>query len=131
VDKRLLFISRTYVGKEHDFSILKEELPPGQNWFSKFEVKLDLGYQGFKDEYDCLKVSIPVKKKKNFDLTDDQKAENKAKSSERINVEHSIGGMKRYRILSERLRMHDFKLFEEIIGVCAGLWNFNLKYATL
>jgi hypothetical protein len=43
-------------------------------------------------------------------------------------VEHSIGGMKRYRILSERLRMHDYEEYDLIIGVCAGLWNFSQIY---
>gem|GEM_PF-2980693 len=54
------------------------------------------------------------------------KAENKSISSERIKVEHSIGGMKRYRILSERLRIHDFDLYDNILNVCAELWNFYL-----
>jgi hypothetical protein len=47
-------------------------------------------------------------------------------ASERIIVEHSIGGMKRYRILSDRLRLHDFDFYDVILGVCAGLWNYHL-----
>jgi len=124
----ILFISRSYVGKAHDFSILKTEFPPQKKWFSKFEVRLDLGCQGFGGEYDCAKLFIPNKKKRSQELTGEQKAENKEISSRRIRVEHSIAGLKRYRILSERLRMHDFALYDEIVGICAGLWNFNKKY---
>ena len=89
---------------------------------------LDLGYQGFSKEYKCKKLLIPHKKPKKSELTDDQKAENKNISSERIKVEHSIGGMKRYRILSERLRVHDFDHYDNILNVCAGLWNFYLEH---
>jgi hypothetical protein len=47
-------------------------------------------------------------------------------ASVRIKVDHSIGGMKRYRILSDRLRNHLIDLYDDILGVCAGLWNFYL-----
>lgn len=127
-DKKIRYLSTVYVGKAHDYSILKEEFPPHQPWFENLEVRLDLGYQGFEKDYKCKKLHIPHKKSKKADLTETQKAENKAVSSERIKVEHSIGGMKRYRILSERLRVHDFDLYDDILSVCAGLWNFYLEY---
>ena len=127
-DKKIRFLSEVYVGKAHDYAILKTEFPPDKAWFESLVVRLDLGYQGFEKEYKCKKVFIPHKKPKNAELTDEQKAENKAVSSERIKVEHSIGGMKRYRILSERLRVHDFDLYDDILSVCAGLWNFYLEY---
>lgn len=89
---------------------------------------MDLGYQGFDKDYKCKKLFIPHKKPKNAELTEAQKAENKEISSERIRVEHSIGGMKRYRILSERLRVHDFEHYDDVLSVCAGLWNFYLEH---
>jgi len=121
-------LSAVYVGKVHDFSILKVEFPPENGWFEDLEVMLDLAYQGFGKEYKCKKLFIPHKKPKKSELTVDQKAENKDISSERIKVEHRIGGMKRYRILSERLRVHDFDLYDDILSVCAGLWNFYLEH---
>jgi len=30
--------------------------------------------------------------------------------------------------LSDRLRVHDIELYNVILGVCAGLWNFYLTY---
>ena len=121
-------MSAVYVRKVHDFSILKVEFPPENGWFEDLEVMLDLAYQGFGKEYKCKKLFIPHKKPKKSELTVDQKAENKDISSERIKVEHRIGGMKRYRILSERLRVHDFDLYDDILSVCAGLWNFYLEH---
>lgn len=127
-DKRIRYLSSVYVGKAHDYGILKVEFPPEQRWFEDLEVRLDLGYQGFETDYTCKKLYIPHKKPKKAELTQEQKAENKVVSSERITVEHSIGGMKRYRILSERLRVHDFELYDDILNVCAGLWNFYLEH---
>lgn len=71
-------------------------------------------------------ISIPHKKTKTTSLTESQKNENKQMASERIKVEHSIGGLKRYRILSDRLRIHLIDLYDDILGICAGLWNFYL-----
>lgn len=77
-------------------------------------------------EYQCEKLSIPHKKPKQQELTPEQKAENKLRASKRVRVEHSIAGLKRYRVLADRLRMHDLKLYNEVLGVGAGLWNFCL-----
>ena len=48
------------------------------------------------------------------------------KSSVRVKVEHSIGGLKRYRFLSDRLRCRNIQLYNIAAGICAGLWNFCL-----
>jgi len=104
---------------------LKNELPPEDRlWFDDHAIHVDLGFQGISKDYSGEQFSIPFKKSKNKPLTDDQKNTNKAKSSFRVNVEHSIGGLKRYRFLSDRLRCRDIQLYDLVAGVCAGLWNF-------
>lgn len=87
---------------------------------------MDLGFVGFEKKYECECVRGTHKKSKGKELDEKQKIENKEISSERIKVEHSIGGMKRFRILSDRARMHDFNLYDDILGVVAGLWNFYI-----
>jgi len=106
--------------------MLKEEFPPEVEWFKEKCVRLDLGYLGFDKIYECLQVVLPEKRKKGQSLSDETKAENKQKSQERIFVEHSIGGFKRYRILSDRLRTKKIEIYNDFLGVCAGLWNFYL-----
>jgi hypothetical protein len=125
-DRKIRFVIQVYVGADHDYTILKMEFPPEKRWFEPFEVRLDLGYKGFDKDYSCRLLKIPNRKPKNSELTQEQKAENKSISQQRIMVEHSIGGMKRYRILSERLRVHDMDNYDSILVVCAGLWNFYL-----
>ena len=125
--KHILYLSNCWVGKTHDYGMFKEEFPPGQNWFTNLNVRVDLGFVGFDKDYECKKLYLPHKKPKKQELTAEQKADNKILASERIVVEHSIGGLKRYRILSDRLRMHDFDLYNQVLGICAGLWNFRLS----
>lgn len=103
------------------------EFPPAENWLAAFRVRVDLGFLGIEKDYTCKELLIPHKKPKKQELTPEQKAENKLLASERVVVEHSIAGLKRYRILADRLRMHDLDLYNVTLGVCAGLWNFRLS----
>jgi hypothetical protein len=125
-DKTIKYLSHCCGGKKHDFSLLKQEFPPELPWFKKFKIKVDLGYLGIVNQYNCKGVSIPHKKSKNNPLKEEEKLINRQFASERIFVEHSIAGLKRFRLLSDRLRIHDIDLYDEIFGVCAGLWNFYL-----
>lgn len=124
--KEIKYISACREGRVHDYQLLKDALPPEQNWFQNFSIKVDLGYIGIIKDYVCKNIAIPHKKSKTKPLSESQKNENKQMASERIKVEHSIGGLKRYRILSDRLRIHLIDLYDDILGVCAGLWNFYL-----
>jgi hypothetical protein len=124
--KRIGYISKSCIGKKHDYTLLKEIFPSNKYWFRNFSVFVDLGYLGIKKDYSCKKVEIPYKKTKNKPLTTAQKSENKIFSAKRIVVEQSIGGIKRYRILSDRLRIHHIDLYDKILGICTGLWNFYI-----
>ena len=124
---KILYVSGCWVGKEHDFTILKEEFPVAETWFSKFEVLIDLGFLGFDKNYESKKTSTPHKNPKGKELTESQKLENKNISSKRVKVEHAIGGIKRYRILSDRLRIKNFYLYDDIVEVCAGIWNYLIS----
>ena len=125
-DRYIHFLSKCWVGKSHDYTQLKMEFPAEQFWFKDQVLGVDLGYQGIVKDYDCEGVNIPAKKPRGGELSDLDRVENQAKSSERVYVEHAIGGMKRFRYLSDRLRTHKVSLYESAIGICAGLWNFYL-----
>jgi DNA repair exonuclease SbcCD nuclease subunit len=131
-EKRILYISKCYEGSLHDYNILQDCFAPHVSWFKHKTVRLDLGFQGFKEKYRCKKVYMPYKRKRvrkgeNNELNEEQKTQNKEQAAERIKVEHSIGGIKRYRILSHRMTLKSNAIINCIIGVCAGLWNFVLK----
>lgn len=125
-DRYIHYVSKGWQGKNHDYRQLKYHFPPDQPWFSELTIEVDLGYQGVSKEYDCQRVSQPKKKPRGGALTAEEKAENRQKSSTRIRIEHAIGGLKRYRYLSDRLRTHKVDLYESSLLICAGLWNFIL-----
>ena len=108
--------------------MLLEEFPPTEEWFTKFSLRVDLGFLGIAKDYQCNELFIPHKKPKKQELTPEQKEENRGLASKRIRVEHALAGLKRYRILSDRLRMHNLTTYNVILGVCAGLWNYYLSY---
>lgn len=123
-DRYIHFVSYCWVGRTHDFTVLKEEFPSGDGWFDDYVVRVDLGYLGFEKEYPNVKIFIPSKKPRKQELTELQKEENKNLAKERITVEHSIGGMKRYDFLSNTCRLHDWETYDKVLFTCAGLWNF-------
>lgn len=133
-DKFIIFLGRTFSGHNHDYLMLKQELPPELDWFADLNVRVDLGYLGIKSDYRGDQIAIPTKKPRksqknpNPQLSDEQKAANKALSQIRIFIEHAIGGMKRYNILVHAFRNRLENFEDDVIGVCAGLWNFVLSY---
>jgi hypothetical protein len=113
---------------------LKQEFPPDADWFRDIHVRVDLGYQGMQSDYKSDQIEIPHKKPRksqknqNPELSAVHKAANKALSQVRIVVEHAIGGMKRYNILVHGYRNRKKNFEDDVIGVCAGLWNLVLSY---
>jgi hypothetical protein len=134
LDKFIVFLGRTFTGHNHDYTMLKEELYPELDWFTDIGIWVDLGYLGIQTDYAGEQIEVPVKKPRkskknpNPQLTDEQKATNKALSQVRIFVENAIGGIKRYNILVHRFRNHKANFEDDVIGICAGLWNFALSY---
>src|SRR5207237_2739113 len=104
-NKCIIFLGRTFSGHNHDYSMLKQELPPALDWFADINVLVDLGYLGIQSDYRGEQIEIPAKKPRTSkkhprtQLSDEQKAANTVLSQVRIFVEHAIGGMKRYNIL--------------------------------
>ena len=130
----IVFLGRTFSGHNHDYTMLKQELPPEVDWFADLQVRVDLGYLGIKSDYRGDQIAIPTKKPRksqknpNPPLSDEQKAANKALSQIRIFIEHAIGGMKRYNILVHVFRNRKADFEDDAVGICAGLWNFALSY---
>ena len=135
LDKRILILGKTVPGSQHDYSLFKEEFDPNMDWFASTEASTDLGYQGIKTDYLSPEhIHIPHKKprksKQNPDpqLTRQQKRENRQIGRVRVLVEHAIGGMKVFRVLTIRLRNHLKHLADDFIFATAGLWNLKNSF---
>ena len=102
--------------KEH----IAETLP------DQAEVFVDKGFQGI-DKQSKARINMPMKKPKHQELSPEQKENNGIISSIRMCVEHAIGGMKRFGIISGIFRNKNG--FDDIVTrLCAGLWNFHIMY---
>lgn len=132
VDKVILFLGKTFPGHFHDYKMLKEEFPPDQPWFKDINGLADLGYQGIQKDYEDNGIRIPNKKPRkskinsNPELTQEQKDENRSLSRIRIFVENAIGGIKRYNILIHAFRNMKKNFEDDVIALCAGLWNMAI-----
>ena len=133
-NKLMVFLGRTLSGHNHDYNMLRQELPPDLDWFIDIHVLVDLGYLGMQSDYCGEQIEVPHKKPRKSKnnpspaLSDEQKATNTALSQVRIFIEHAIGGMKRYNILVHGFRNRKADFEDDAIGICAGLWNLLLSY---
>jgi hypothetical protein len=134
--KRVIFVGKTVPGSRHDYSVLKEELKPENDWFKSVKVSVDLGYQGIKSDYlSPENIHIPHKKprksKKNANpsLTQTQRRENKEMGRTRVVVEHAIGGMKAFNILASKFRNRLKNFVDDVFILVAGLWNLKTSFA--
>lgn len=136
IKKRILYLSEPYCGSVHDYKIMKSEFDPGSGiWFDEHGIFVDLGFYGIEKDYRINQLHIPFKRPKRkskkdpkIEFSEEQKCHNKSVSKTRIIVEHAIGGLKRYRFLSDRLRCRDANFYSTVAGIAAGLWNFQLTH---
>jgi hypothetical protein len=121
--KRILMVSPTKSGRRHDkrladkFSYVSG-VPPHVSIFA------DSGFQGIQHQHPNTLVS--KRGRKNAPLSDEERENNHVIASLRIVVEHAIGGMKRFRIMVDRLRMKMGFDEDRVSRLCAGLWNWHL-----
>ena len=92
-------LSETVEGKRHDKKLADDEgykFPPGSKLWQ------DTGLQGYEPEH--VVTFQPKKKPRGKELTPAEKERNRELSSERVIVEHHIGGVKRSRIVHDTFR---------------------------
>ena len=108
-------------GSTHDFRLFKES-----KTVMAYQVLClaDAGYQGLADLHS--NSETPKKKSKHHPLTMEQKVANRKLARQRIYVEHVIGKVKVFRILSERYRNRR-KRFGLRFNLIAAIYNFELK----
>lgn len=108
-------------GRVHDFRIFKESRPLLRKDTS---IKGDTGYQGIQKVRAA--STIPRKKKRGAELSRDDRRFNHELSSKRIVVEHVIGRLKRFKIISDRYRNRR-KRFAMRFKLIAGIYSYELR----
>jgi hypothetical protein len=121
--KRILIITPTKTGRRHDKaiadkSILLTRIP------KHIGILADSGFQGIQHLHP--NTWVTKRGRKNAPLTDAERENNRILAVFRVVVEHAIGGMKRFRILVDRLRMKMGLDEDRLARLCAGLWNWHI-----
>ena len=119
----ILYLSDTYEGSVHDKKICDEE--PFE-FEQEIELLQDLGYMGHAPKNAI--VQMPVKRSKYKKLTEEDKKENRLKSSKRVVVEHTISGVKRCRIVKDVFRYRRYGYEDLVMEVACGLHNFRVAH---
>lgn len=125
-NRKILIFSHAYAGRHNDKGILNQE--GWAEWIPDEVVILgDLGFFGLQNE--VVNVALPHKKPHGGQLSDEQKADNRALASERVVCEHSFAGLKRYGIARQVYRNRIEGFDDRSMVTAAGLWNFYLEAA--
>jgi len=116
-------LSPTCEGKASDISLAEVAgytLPPGSCLYQ------DKGFQGL--VLPGITIVQPKKKPRGGELTPPEQATNRQISSIRMRIEHAIGGVKRYRIVKDTIRLLKDGIRDAVMETCCGLHNFRLLY---
>lgn len=109
-------------GRRHDYDIYKKNHPlvPKQvvNVF-------DLGYLGVEKDFPEQLSSLPNRKKRNIDPSEEEMEYNKSHSKKRIVIEHTICRLKKYRILADVFR-NRLRKYNKVSDIVAGLVNYRI-----
>ena len=120
---KIILLTPTCEGKKHDKKIADEAnytLPQDSLLYQ------DTGFQGF--TIAGVTIIQPKKKPRGKALTPEEKVSNRAISRIRIRIEHAIGGVKRYRIVKDKLRNWKDGFRDKVMETCSGLHNFRLNF---
>ncbi len=121
------FLSTSYEGTVHDKAIW-DELHLEQ---TDHNMLLDLGFVGVEHEFP--NAILPFKKPRKAELTPLQKQINHVISKLRIRIEHAFAGVKRLKIIRNKIRLKSFDARDQMMRIATALhnlrWHFrgNLK----
>lgn len=119
------YLGETYEGSLHDKTLWDEiGLKP-----SPVTIIADLGFLGADKENE--NVILPYKSSKHHPLTTLQKQINKAIAQVRVRVEHAFAGVKRLRVVKEKIRLRTSQILDRIMDIAVGLHNLRVTFRTI
>ena len=109
-------------GRRHDHDIYKENhLSTPEKVVNIF----DLGYLGVEKDFPEQLSALPYRKKRNLELSEEEKEYNTCYSRKRIVIEHTICRLKKYRILSDVFR-NKLRKYYKVSDIVVGLINYKI-----
>lgn len=109
-------------GRKHDYDIYKGNHPITP---SQVDNIVDLGYLGIQKDFPTVKSVLPIRKKRNTLLSNDDMKYNKNHSRLRIKVEHTICKIKKFGIMGTKFR-NKLRRYNNISDIVSGILNFRV-----
>ena len=109
-------------GRRHDYDVYKKNHPVTPKQVVNV---IDLGYLGVETDYPEQLSALPYKKKRNHELSQEEKEYNKFHSKKRIVIEHTICRLKKYRIMNDVFR-NRLRKYNRISDIVSGLVNYRI-----
>jgi hypothetical protein len=109
-------------GKRHDYDIYKRNHPVTPK---QVVSVFDLGYLGVGKDYPEQLSSLPNKKKKDQELSAEEKEHNQNHSRKRIVIEHTICRVKKYRIMGDIFR-NRLRKYDKVSDIVSGLVDYRI-----
>lgn len=116
------YLGETYEGSLHDKTLWDEICLKA----SQVTILADLGFLGIDQQYE--NVILPYKNSKNTKLTSLQKQINKGIAQIRVKVEHAFAGVKRLKIVKEKVYLRTSQILDRLMDVAVGLHNLRVTF---
>ena len=120
---KIRFLSATVEGRRNDKRLADES---GYRVPKNRVLAQDAGFQGV--QLEGVAILQPKKKPRGGELCYADKVRNRLISGIRVRIEHAIGGVKRYRIIKDKLRNWQPGFRDLVFETCCGLHNFRLNF---
>lgn len=115
------FMSASYTGKTHDKTVFDGlDIDTGTVPFL-----MDLGFLGTEDSDPT--ILLPFKKPKEGKLNKVQQQLNKAMASARVKVEHAFAGVKRLKIIGQKIRIPSYQKRQCIVKIATAIHNMRVS----
>lgn len=121
-DGYFLFLSDSYEGTVHDKALWDDLVvePFDQN------LLVDLGFLGIDKTHP--NTILPFKKPRKGKLTQAQKQINKVISGLRIRIEHAFSGVKRLKIIRNKIRLKSYDIRDQMMRIATALHNLRVYF---
>ncbi|UZR99091.1 transposase family protein [Chondrinema litorale] len=116
------YLTYSYQGSIHD-KVIWNDL---NITTTPINMLADLGFQGA--QHDHPNIILPYKTPRNGKLTDLQKQINQVISSLRVRIEHAFAGVKRLKIIRNKIRLRTEDVRDSVMMIATALHNLRVDF---
>lgn len=119
------FISESYMGSVHDKTIYDQI----HFDFKDLNLLADLGFVGIDQSH--ANAILPFKKPKGKELSALKKEINRTIGAARVRIEHAFSGVKRLKIIRNKIRLKSYQVRDQVFRIAVALHNLRVSNRAL